>query len=110
MMSQYFDLYGSKNLTMNELRNAVEDALSLRFDVHESSYKGGEYFRAVLRDGEELIIQLNGFQLSDETEITEPAYSEYGVIFWVAWTSRADEFRGELAEIGDLEFLRRRER
>lgn len=109
-MAQNFDLYGSKRLTISELRNVIENALGLIFDVHESSYRGGEYFRSVPCDGEEFVIQLNSFWLDNEMEIAEPDYSDYAVIFWVAWTGRADELREQLAEINDLDFLRRRDR
>jgi hypothetical protein len=109
-MAQYFDLYGSKRLTIAQLRDVIENALGLMFEAHESSYKGGEYFRIVPREGEEFVIQSNNFLLDNEIEVAEPDYSDYAAIFWVAWTERADELREELAEINDLDFLRRKER
>jgi folate-binding Fe-S cluster repair protein YgfZ len=109
-MSQFFDLYGSKRLTITELRVAVGEALGLTFYAHESLYRGGEYFRVVPHDGEEFVIQLNNFRLDDEMEVAEPDYSNYPVILWVAWTDRADALREDLAEIDGLDFLRRNQR
>jgi hypothetical protein len=89
---------------MAELGNAIESALGISFALHESSYRGGEYLRAALRDGEELVLQLDNFQLGDEMEVAEPGYPGYPLVFWVAWTDPADEMRAKLANVDGLVF------
>jgi len=105
---QCYDLYGTKTLSITELRDAIESALTIRFSPHDSVYYGGEYFRAGEVGGEELVIQLNTFEYGGSIEVAEPDHRGYPVIFWVAWTERGDELRERLATIGELDFLRRK--
>lgn len=109
-MTQCYDLYGSRTLSVPELRDAGEGVLGLRFILHESAYRGGEYFRAGDPGGEEFVIQLNSFEFDNEEEISEPEYADYPVILWIAWTERGDELRKKLNAIPGLEFLRRKVR
>lgn len=108
-MKQSYELYGSTKLSMADLRHAIENLLELSFSVHESAYRGGEYLRAGDLGGEEFVIQRNTFDFDNEEEVAEPDFAQYPVIFWVAWTERGDELRNRLAEIRDLDFLRRTE-
>jgi hypothetical protein len=110
MMAQVYDLYGAMNFSMNELRGEVEKVVGIKFDLHDSAYRGGEYFRAGALGGEEFVIQLNHFEFEGEPEIAEPQYSDYPVILQVAWTERGDDLRKKLRDIAGLEFLRRKSR
>ena len=40
MTTKSYDLYGSRVLTLDQLRAAVEDALDARLERHESGYLG----------------------------------------------------------------------
>ena len=110
-MAEQYDLYGAMSLSMKELCIKVEKVLSIKFDLHDSMYRGGDYYRAgLLGSNEEIAIQLNRFVLYDEEETAEPSYSEYPVILRIAWTQRGDEYRRKLNEIEGLDFLRRESR
>jgi hypothetical protein len=110
MTTQVNDLYGSTRLSMAEIRDAATKMTGINFSLHDSAYRGGGYFRAEERAGEEIVIQINTFQFEGESEVAEPDFSEYPVILWVAWTSRGDELRRDLQAIDGLDFLRRNER
>jgi hypothetical protein len=110
-MVEHSDLYGAVNFYMDELRIEVEKALSIRFELHDSMYKGGDYYRAGSPgDNESIVIQRNKFELFDEEETAEPLYASYPVIMQIAWTRRGDEYHQRLAEINGLDFLRRNSR
>jgi hypothetical protein len=107
-MVQVSDLYGTRNLSTSELRQKAEKILGVKFNLHDSAYRGGEYFRAgELGGGEEFVIQLNNFKFAGESETAEPDYPEYPVILQISWTERGDELRNELSGIVGLTFLRR---
>ncbi len=106
-MAKCYDLYGSHSLSLVELREAAEGCLGIRFTLHDSIYRGGDYFRSGDIGGEEFVIQLNRFEYENEEEIAEPAYADYLVIFRIGWTERGDELREKLRKVPGLDFLRR---
>jgi hypothetical protein len=106
-MTETYEVYGSKGLTLPELRDAIEQALGIRFRLHESLYKGGDYFRVGEWGGEEIVVQLNRFEFEGEDEIAEAGFPEYPVILSIEWTRRGHELQQRLATIAGLDFLRR---
>src|SRR5262245_57393546 len=106
-MTETYEVYGSKVLTLPELRDAVEQALGIRFRLHENDARGGDYFRAGELGGEEIVVQLNRFEYDGEDETAVDEFREYPVILWIAWTRRGDELQQRLATIVGLDFLKR---
>ncbi len=53
-----YDLYGSK-LSLVEAKNILQELLSLNFEIKNSEYKGGEYFYAGNRLGEDFEVRQN---------------------------------------------------
>jgi hypothetical protein len=106
-MAMVHDLYGATNFSMRDLRDEVENVLSINFNLHDSLYRGGDYFRAGELAGEKFVIQLNHFEFYGEPETAEPEYSNYSVILRISSTDRGDELRKKLGMIAGLEFLRR---
>jgi hypothetical protein len=92
---------------LSELRKAVERGLGIPFKLHESGYRGGDYFLGGNLGSEEFVIQLNRSEYEGEDEITESEYPEYPVIFSIGWTERGDELKRKLASIPGLDFLGR---
>jgi hypothetical protein len=104
-----YDLYGSKSLSIAQLRAAVEAALAAPFVLHDSSYRGGDYFFAGDLRGETLVVQRNRIAGSGEDiEFAKPAFADYAVILEVNASTRSDQIRTRLAEIQGLDFLLRR--
>lgn len=100
-----YDLYGSKTLSPAELSELAGAVLGLHFTLHESSYKGAYYLAGDLR-GEYFEIQLN--QIFDEDGgFLEPDYEDFSSLISVNGTSRENDVRMLLGEIGNLTFLRR---
>jgi len=106
-MTKSYDLYGTRTLALDELRAAVEKALSVHLEGHESSYLGGEYFLAGDLRGEHVLIQRNHVVDGDEEEPAEPQFADYPVLLQINATTRGDELKGQLLAIKGLDFLRR---
>ena len=106
-MAKVHDLYGATNFSMGEFRAEVEKVLGIKFNLHDSLYIGGDYFRAGELTGEKFVIQLNHFEFDGEPETAEPDYSDYPVILQISSTDRGDDLRKKLGRVAGLEFLRR---
>jgi hypothetical protein len=100
-----FDLYGSPNLTADELCAAVGTVLAASFVEHDSSFRG-RYF---LADGvPRLEVQPNQVPGDDgELEPMEPEFVDYPMLLYVQGSDYPDEIRDRLAGIAGLAFLRR---
>ena len=92
-MTETYEIYGSKSLAVPEVGEAVEQALEIRFRLHESDYRGGDYLRAGELGEEEIVVQLNRFEYEGEDETAVDEFPEYPVILWIAWTRREISYR-----------------
>lgn len=102
-----YDLYGSKALSLEQLRLAVERKIGVSFSRHESSYFGGDYFRFGDPRAEEFVIHTNF--VDEDGEFLESDCPEYSSLLEVNASPRADQLRVSLSSIADLYFLRRDE-
>lgn len=107
MTTKCYDLYGTRTLTLEELRVAAQDALRLDLECHESGYLGGDYFLAGDLRGEHFVIQRNHADDGDGSEVAEPEFADYPILLQVNATTRADELKSRLTTIDDVDFLRR---
>lgn len=100
-----FDLYGARELTIDELCAAVAGALGVSFVEHDSSFRG-RYF---LADGEpRLEVQPNQVPGDDgELDAMESEFVAYPTLLYVYGSDRPDEVRDRLAAVAGLAFLRR---
>jgi hypothetical protein len=102
---KYYDLYGTRDMTIDELQEAVGSVLETSFQARYSSFIG-PYYTAEL--GNEVFdIEPNFMDDRDEDEVLEPEFADYPVLLRVSRTQRGDEIREALAEIPGLELLRR---
>ena len=106
-MTKCYDLYGTRTLAIDELRAAVENALSVHLEGHESGYLGGDYFLAGDLRGEHVLIQRNHVDEGDEEEVAEPQFADYPVLLQVNATPRGDELKCRLLAIEGVDFLKR---
>jgi hypothetical protein len=104
MSARIYDLYGSRSLTLDDLREAVQTATGLDLERRDSQQLGGEYFRGGSVGGEELVAHRNW---DEEGEAIEEAFEDYSVLFRVERSLRADELRVLLNDVQGLDFLRR---
>jgi hypothetical protein len=106
MTMRCYDLYGSKTRGIENLVGDLDRVLGVRLERHESGYIGGDYFLAGDLRSEHFVLQRHEAG-DDETELPEPAFSEYSILLQVNNTSRGDELRSLLARVSGLVFLRR---
>jgi hypothetical protein len=107
MTTEVYDLYGSKSLDLEELSSAVEKALGMVLQRHESSYLGGDYFVAGDPRDEEIVVQKNDIGDEGTEELAEPQFDEYPILLRVNASTRGDEIRERLLVIAGVDFLRR---
>ena len=100
-----FDLYGWKNSDIDNIKLKVEHALGLKFELHESTYHGGDYYLFGKLDEENFSLEYN--KDLDENEPTEDDYSEYIILLYVNRTKRSQELHDLIKTvIDDAEYLR----
>ncbi len=107
-MTRTYDLYGSKDGTVDELTAVVAAALNVTMEPHESSAYG-EYNRTPGIGGETISVQPNYVDYGEEEdELIEGDFPEYSVIVRITKTYRGEEIQARLAEkVPQLDFLRR---
>lgn len=99
-----YDIYGFVNVTMAEVKAGVEAAANTVLAVHDSSYRGGEYYRVKTGD-EEIILQQNKIE---HDEWAEEEFKEFPMILYIARTERGDELKNKvLGRLASGKFLRR---
>jgi len=90
------DTYGSRDMNLDSIRRAIETALGVEFHLHDSLYRGGDYYRCEDTPPERFILQRNHDLLDDEP--AERDYSEYPVILYVEETARSSEITSLLRQ------------
>src|SRR2546421_578402 len=101
----YYDLYGTRDMTREQLQHIVGTALELTFRARHSSFIG-DYYKADV--GREIFaIEPNYVDEGDEDDVLEPEFADYPVLLRVSRTERGDEIRNVLLGIAGLEHLRR---
>lgn len=101
-----YDLYGFKDADLEAVQAVVERALTIKFNLHESSYLGGEYYRFGNIGEEEFILQRN-FN-SFEQEWTEAEFKEISVLLYVNATKYSEEIERKLtSHIRGISLLKR---
>ncbi|MER7112302.1 hypothetical protein [Streptomyces sp. NPDC000229] len=79
MSSNFYELYGAKGLDIHEVRDLIAQRLGVPFEEHESSYKGGVYYRH--SDGDrELTVEMNW--TDEDGYLSEPHHEEYAVLVY----------------------------
>ncbi len=88
-------------------RSLVEAALGVRFNAHESSYRGGEYYKFDGLGLEEIILQRNFDPI--ENEYCEEEAAEYPILLYVSGSARSSEIEGLLRKsISSIALVSRR--
>lgn len=106
------DLYGFEGEDIDVARHLVEGGLEIELDAHESLYRGGDYYRQELGNGE-LTLQANKdllWQDSDpfEEQWAEPEFAAYAVLLYIEGHSDSDAIKDQLTKrIPQIHFLRR---
>lgn len=106
-LERIYDLYGSKTLSITEVRDVVARATGLDLRPRESYQMGGTYYRGGDVGGPGVVIQHNA---DEDGEPVEDGFAEYGVLVRLNDFDRADEVRALLERVDGLEFLLRTSR
>ena len=92
-----FDLYGYKDdHTLTQFVSEVEKLLKVAFEIHNSYYRGGDYYIYNFNNNENVIIQTNYNKI--EKEFTEPVFKDFKVLIYVNYTIRLSEIHNIFAE------------
>ena len=101
---QTYDLYGSKTLSLEEVRDAVTQATGVELNLRDSQHMGGAYYRGGEVGGVDLVVQHNW---DEDGEPIEDEFPSHRVLCRLDRSDRADDAREALAPLPGLEFLRR---
>jgi hypothetical protein len=85
---------------LDELKDAVTEALDLSFILHDSSFRCGDYWRYTAPDGTLVVVQDNCLEGPDEHH--EPDFPDHRVLLYV----EAELDEAPLASIPGLDLLR----
>lgn len=111
-MTRTYEVFGSREMTPEELKVAVEQTLKMAFESHESSYMGGKYFSFGDARNENFRIHRNlaGAMADDEEEeLIDQRFIGFASLLEVNRTERGDELRELLERVPGLAFLARDE-
>lgn len=86
-MTRRFDLYGCSNIALDDVAGLAGDVLQVVFELHDSSYRGGDYFLWRGTNGEEIILQRN-FE-DDEGYLSEPDNPSFSVLLYASGLGEA---------------------
>ncbi|MGH3916428.1 MAG: hypothetical protein ACRDTC_23915 [Pseudonocardiaceae bacterium] len=103
-MTKRFDLYGSRLLSLDDAARRLEAALGLVIQRHDSSYRGGDYYRGSGDAVEEVIVQQN-FE-DEEGYLAEPDFPDHEILVYVTEPNELGIDR--LRDLTDLTLLRSR--
>ncbi|MFI1256500.1 hypothetical protein ACH4U6_22390 [Streptomyces netropsis] len=81
-MGQVFALYGAKFSSLKEAAEIMAAALGLEFSLHESSYRGGEYFRAHSKGFDKMTVEANWED--SEGYLAEPDYADHSILVYIS--------------------------
>jgi hypothetical protein len=93
-MTKVFDLYGVLANSIEDACSAVERAIGERLNAHESSYRGGDYYRLHSVGQEHFILQRNFDEF--EGEWHEENFQDMPFLLYVNETRRSDDLREAL--------------
>lgn len=98
-----YDLYGFLEPRLESVREGVESALNVVFELRDSSYVG-VYFRCETAVGDEFIVQRNHDEASDDW--AEDAFQQFPTLLYATLSSEPDATRNVVTSIGG-QLLRR---
>jgi len=102
-----YDLYGFLSTDIDEAKNILEAALDIKFEAHDSSYQGGDYFRIGKTTDEHFVLKRNVDPYDDEP--AEMSFPEHPILFYVNDTSRSADLQGRMAQKAENFVLLRHE-
>lgn len=91
------NIYGSEEHDLEKVKSVIEDNLQIIFVAHNSSYRGGDYYRSGELNNEHFILQRN-LDLIDN-EPAEQDFLNYPIILYVEETGRSQEITASLGKI-----------
>jgi len=104
-----YDIYGFKTDSFTDVTPAVERAIGLNFEMRESCYRGGTYYKYGKDPRKEnFSIQKNYNPAEEEWE--EENYQEMKILLFVNNTERANKLKLKLmTEIPGITLIKRKE-
>ncbi|MCA1671733.1 MAG: hypothetical protein ABR608_06925 [Pseudonocardiaceae bacterium] len=97
-----FDLYGWRSMPLAAAADLIARAVGVEFELHDSGYHGGDYYRSKCFGSEEILVQDN-FE-DEEGYLAEPNFPEHHTLVYINGAS--EKVARVLADVEDLEPLR----
>jgi len=88
---QSYELYGFVSDNLTDLANHLGRVLGITLVSHESSYRGGTYYRFGMPGQEEFILQRN-YDKQDQ-EAVELEFPDYTTLLYIGPTERSEEIK-----------------
>ncbi|MFI7349737.1 hypothetical protein ACIBSR_26245 [Streptomyces sp. NPDC049936] len=80
-MGHRYYLYGSDEMSLQEVSDALSVSLQIPFDARQSDFKGGRYYLARMQAPEKITIEENWED--DEGYLAEPDFPAYSTLVYV---------------------------
>jgi hypothetical protein len=104
-MTTAYDLYGSKNLSLESARGRVGEALGVFLEERDSSYQGGTYYMWGRSDSEHIILKENVDPFDGDP--VEQSFPNYPVLLYINATERSSDIEKSIRQDGSFNLLRR---
>jgi hypothetical protein len=91
-----YDLYGFISDDIEQAKNILESSLGIKFDIRESDYQGGEYFKWGRNNGEQFVLKRNVDPIDGEP--AEISFSTHPILFYVNDTARSMELQDRISQ------------
>lgn len=78
-------VFGIRESDLGTARRTVETALAIEMVLHDSLYRGGDYYRSTRthRGATETFVLQRNFDILDE-EVAEPEYAQFALLLYCA--------------------------
>lgn len=104
-MTEAMDLYAAPTSDLEGARQLLEDKLKVTLTLHDSSWRGGDYYLGFGIDNERFTLQRNRL---GNTEAAEEEFPDIDVILYLESTTRSSKIL-ELLETAGFRRLRHKE-
>jgi hypothetical protein len=96
-MTEAVDLYAAPTSDLEGARRLFEDKLQVALGLHDSSWRGGDYYLGFGIGNERFTLQHNRL---GRDEVSEEEFRDADIILYVEGTTRSSEILGLLEAIG----------
>jgi hypothetical protein len=102
-----YDLYGTQLEHISTVKAVLESILGIQFELHNSSYHGGDYYLFGMKKAEHFVLKKNLDPVDKKP--AEQSFPLYSILLYVNDTQRAKNLLEKLTQGGSIFTLLRHE-